>query len=139
MLNVQDDATVDVAGTIEPFPSGQINLQGGSLVADEITLQSGGQFNFTGGRLAVDNFLGNLVNDGGTLAPGGSPGITNVSGLFDQNSGALEIEIFSGGATPTPGVAFDQVMAGSVQLGGTLEIIPGDGYQPAARRFLPNY
>jgi T5SS/PEP-CTERM-associated repeat protein len=131
MLNIQEGATVDVAGTIEPFPSGQINLQGGSLVADEITLQTGSQFNFTGGRLAVDSLVGNLVNQGGTLAPGGSPGISNVSGLFDQNAGTLEIEIFAGGATPSPGIDFDQLLADSVELGGALEILLGDDYQPA--------
>jgi T5SS/PEP-CTERM-associated repeat protein len=131
MLNIQEGAVVDVAGTMEPFPSGQINLQGGSLIADEITLQSGGQFNFTAGRLAVDNFVGNLLNNGGTLAPGGSPGITDVSGLLDQNDGTLEIEIFAGGATPMPGVDFDQVLAGSVQLDGALQIIADEGYQPA--------
>jgi T5SS/PEP-CTERM-associated repeat protein len=130
MLNIQDGAAVDVAGTIEPFPSGQINLQGGSLAADEITLESGGQFNFSGGRLAVDDFVGNLVNDGGTLAPGGSPGITDVSGLFNQSAGALEIEIFAGGAAPAPGVDFDQLVAESVQLGGALQIIPDEAYQP---------
>lgn len=130
-LNIQDGATADIDGTLEPFTKGQINLQGGTLVADEITLQSGGQFNFTGGRLAVENFDGDLENDGGTLVPGQSAGIANVSGRFGQSNGALEVEIFNGGLLPVPGVDYDQLLADSVELGGALVILVDDDYQPA--------
>lgn len=130
-LNVQAGGLVDVTGTIEPFAAGQVNLQGGELRAGEITLASGGGFTMTGGRLATDTFTGNLANDGGTLAPGPSAGITNITGQYDQNAGALEIEIFGGGGAATPGVDFDQLVADSISLGGVLDIVANANYQPA--------
>lgn len=127
-LNVQSGATVEVSGTIEPFAAGQVNVSGGKLRATEISLASGGGFSLTGGQLSVDAFAGNLVNDGGAVAPGQSAGITNVAGIFDQNAGSLEIEIFGGGTTP--GVDFDQLNADTAELGGVLDIIADSNYVP---------
>jgi T5SS/PEP-CTERM-associated repeat protein len=129
-LNITDDARVNVTGTLEPFNQGEVNLQSGSLTATEITLASGGSFHFTGGRLSTESFLGDLVQQGGTLAPGQSPGVTQVSGSYQQDAGALEIELMAGGTNPTAGVDFDQLIADSIVLGGDLQIVLGAGYQP---------
>jgi hypothetical protein len=85
-------------------------------------------FDFTSGRLAVGTFLGDLANDGGTLAPGSSAGITAVSGTYTQAAtGTLEMEI--GGLSP--GSGHDQLnVTGTATLAGTLDLSLIDGYVP---------
>ena len=63
---------------------------------------------------------------------GSSPGITNVTGNYDQLDGAIEIEIFSGaGGSPVAGTDFDQLTADSATLSGTLDLVADPGYSPA--------
>jgi outer membrane autotransporter protein len=64
-----------------------------------------------------------LVNDGGSIAPGRGIGTTNVAGNITLERGALVIDVRRG--------ASDTLRAsGDVRLGGTLRIEPYDGYQP---------
>ena len=71
-----------------------MTLTDGVIHAGTLFLVSGGSFDFAGGTLHVDDFNGNLVNEGGTLAPGHSLGTTAVSGHYTQQAAAeLEIEI----------------------------------------------
>jgi T5SS/PEP-CTERM-associated repeat protein len=95
VLNIQNGGRVDVANEMKLYGAGTVNLTGGSLNADTIdTTTSGAQFNFTGGTLAVVTFNGDLVNRGGTLAPGSSPGLTTVNGNYSQDiNSTLAIEI----------------------------------------------
>lgn len=57
--------------------TGTVNLTAGVMTANTINLDAGA-FNFTGGRLAVETFHGTLNQEGGTLAPGLSPGTTQA-------------------------------------------------------------
>lgn len=101
--------------------NGTYNLQGGKLQAGTIDTVNAGtaNFNFTGGTLAVGTFIGNLANNGGTLAPGASPGTTLVQGDYTQGAtGILSIEL---GGTGTGQFDVLQV-TGTAALGGTLDV-----------------
>jgi hypothetical protein len=90
----------------------------------------GGTFQFAAGRLSVDSFVGNLVNGGGTIAPGASPGLTAVQGDFTQvDGGRLEIEL--GGRAPA--TEFDRLtVTGGATLAGALDVSLIGGFVPAA-------
>jgi len=104
--------------TISDF--GEYTLAGGVLDATNITVESGNVFNFDGGTLAVNTFNGDLVNKGGTLAPGSSPGKTQINGNYTQASdGILEVEI--GGLKQ--GVEYDWLnITGNATLDGALDV-----------------
>lgn len=111
--------TVQQAMTLEQNAgsSGVYNLSGGTLNATDIFLNTGA-FNFTGGVLIVDTFTGNLVNNGGTLAPGNSPGTTRVIGDYTQLAGSYEVEIAGSGAGE-----YDVLdITGTATLGGSLDV-----------------
>lgn len=122
-----DDAVV-VGGT--PTSAGTLNLSGGTLSTPLLAKGAASQFNFTGGTLHADVVDFDLVNNGGTIAPGRappegwSPGGTTINGDLHINSGALDIEL----ASPA---SYDAVtVAGSVGLGGDLLIDLLDGFVP---------
>lgn len=98
---------------------GFYNLNGGTLHAANITVNNGGTFNFNGGTLAVGQFTGNLTNLGGTLAPGNSPGTTNIVGNYIQsNAGKFAVEIGGTGMGQ-----FDSLhVSGTASLDGTLKV-----------------
>ena len=106
---------------------GTVQLRSGVVDANAITTMNGGALDFDGGTLHVDAFNGNLLNEGGTLAPGHSAGATAVSGNYTQRVGArLEVEI--------SGVIAGQwdtlAIGGNAVLDGTLEIKLIDGFEP---------
>jgi hypothetical protein len=72
------------------------------------------------GTLAVGQFTGNLVNNGGTLAPGNSPGTTNITGNYTQSAaGIFAVEI--GGLLA--GTEYDVLnVSGTTSLDGTLNV-----------------
>ena len=132
---ITGDLSIVTAGPIYDFPPlyGEYTLAGGKLDAASITVESGNTFNFTGGTLAVDNFNGNLVNNGGTLAPGSSPGTTHITGNYSQsNNGVFAVEIGGTGLGEFDVLDVD----GMATLGGSLEVtlfdLLGDG------EFLPS-
>lgn len=98
----------------------EYTIAGGSLDATNITVENGNSFNFNGGTLAVDNFTGNLVNNGGTLAAGDSPGTTHINGDYTQLiAGIFGVEI--GGLLQ--GSEYDWLnITGNATLGGTLDV-----------------
>ena len=51
-----------------------LSLSGGELSAETLSKGAGGSFGFTGGKLHADVVNFDLVNDGGTLAPGNQHG-----------------------------------------------------------------
>jgi hypothetical protein len=93
------DTLVDASTTASPLASlsvtnGTLRIESGA----EVSLASGGTFDFTAGRLSVNGFSGDLINDGGILAPGPlsqqqGAGSTTIVGDYDQNNGVLEIEV----------------------------------------------
>jgi hypothetical protein len=113
--------------------SGTYNLQGGLLKADTINFGSGTYaFNFTGGTLSVGTFNGNLVQTGGILAPGNSPGKTTVIGDYTLGPAAtFNAEFKAPGITP--GVDFDWLdVTGTAYLDGTVALSFLDGFVPSA-------
>lgn len=115
-----------------------INLSGGTFTADTVREAAGGDLNLSGaGRLAINHFEGALSQTGGTLLSGSSAGITNVTGAYNLSGGALEIELFSGGASPMAGVDFDQLTAGSASLGGELQVLLDSEYTPMPGDLFP--
>ncbi|MGD9721357.1 MAG: beta strand repeat-containing protein [Pirellulales bacterium] len=116
---------------------GTLNFQGGSLSADTIERGTGvAAFNWLGGKLGVGTFGSpartfDLNNQGsGTLAPGESPGGTDVFGIYRQGSAATyQAEL--GGTTPI--TQYDQVKVSSqAQLAGALDIQLYNGFSPAS-------
>src|SRR5262249_32019190 len=73
--------------------TGTLNLSGGKLTTKVLDEGDGGTFNFTGGVLSAQTVGFDLVNNGGTIAPGESPGMTHVMGDLTLTSGTLEIEV----------------------------------------------
>src|SRR5262249_44813186 len=126
-LEINSGATVSVHDSVI-FPNGTIQLQGGTLDASTVSFQgAGGQFKWTGGTLHVAIFQGNLVNQGGTLAPGHSAGLTTVVGNYTQQvAGKLDIEI--GGQS-----AFDNDLVsvtGAASLAGQLQLSTLNNFVP---------
>jgi hypothetical protein len=126
--------TIDVGGeadvdqTMAIWNTGTVNLDGGTIRANTINHTLGGTFSISNGRLSVENFQGDLAIQGGTLAPGDSPGMTHVTGGYSQDAAStLEIEI--GGLAV--GSEFDQVIVtNSALLDGTLIVQLTDEFTP---------
>ena len=83
-----------------------------------------GTFNFTGGTLHADTVNFDLENNGGTIAPGNSISNTLVAGDLTLTSGAVEIELSS------EDHADSLLVDGEVLLGGSLNLVPIDGFTP---------
>jgi T5SS/PEP-CTERM-associated repeat protein len=129
-LDINPGGLVKVTQNTAIFPNGIVRLQGGTLDASSISFQgAGGQFQFTGGTLHVGNYNGNLLNQGGKLAPGHSAGLTTVVGNYTQQAaGELNMEI--GGPS-----AFDNDIVnvlGTASLSGELQLALINGFAPEA-------
>jgi hypothetical protein len=110
------NTAVEIGGT--PTSTGTLNLSGGTLVTPQLSKSAASSFNFTGGTLHADVVNFNLTNNGGTIAPGLSPGETVVNGDLTLAGGLLEIEI--GGKQSGQ---FDHLeVHGVTHLGGTLKV-----------------
>ncbi|MEM9345126.1 MAG: PEP-CTERM sorting domain-containing protein [Planctomycetota bacterium] len=114
------------------FDDATYNLSGGSLDlnGNDIVLGSGPdiEFNFTGGEIRdVGTFAGTLQQDGGTLAPGNSPGITTITEDYNLNAGTIAIEL----AGLIRGTEHDVVVIdGTLNLGANseLDVMSIDGF-----------
>jgi len=118
---------VDEAVLVGAHPSAQgtLSLSGGVLSTPYLR---GGNaddtFSFTGGVLHADTIEIDVVNNGGTIAPGNSIGQTYVAGSLQLAAGSLQIEL----ASPT---AADTLLAEDlVMLGGNLSISTLGGFTP---------
>jgi hypothetical protein len=108
---------------------GAFNQSGGAAAFKSVTVSPGGSYHFTGGSLQIGTFIGDLVNNGGTLCPGTSPGLTEIQGSFTQLAGALEVEL--GGLLA--GDEYDRlVVTDRMDLGGDLNVVLYGGFQPHA-------
>lgn len=109
---------------------GTYELSGGTLLAGSVSVGPGGTFTFNGGTLQVGTFTGDLVNIGGTVAPGGSVGTTTVDGDYTQLAGGtLAVEL--GGTAP--GSEHDALqVTGAATLDGTLAISLVGSFEPVA-------
>ena len=128
-LNVTDDGMINVSGTTTIAANGTLLQSAGVLTTAILDNTAGGLLTFTGGTMHVETFNGDLVNDGGILAPGNSPGNTTVNGNYTHTSaGTLEIEI--GGLVASDD--YDQlIVEGLTDLsGGTLDLLLLDDFEP---------
>ncbi|GMU23348.1 MAG: hypothetical protein AMXMBFR13_34270 [Phycisphaerae bacterium] len=127
--------------------TGTVEVRTGTLSFERDYLQTAGLTFLNGGNLAMSGapvkpmqihggtlrgagmITGTVQNTGGSLEPGGSPGILNVTGAYTQAAGAtLRIEL----AGSAPGSGHDQLtVTGTAQLAGALVIGQPDGYVPA--------
>jgi pectate lyase len=109
--------------------AGTYALQGGVLDVGTLSRGTvGGTFSFTGGTLHADTVNFDLVNAGGTLAPGNSPGLLRVNGNLTLSSGTLQIELAGTARAST----FDAIdVSGVATLGGSLQIQPLGSFVPA--------
>lgn len=129
------------SGTVK----GTFNFTGGTLKAATITPGSGNgsnvgdvaKFNWTGGTLHVDTFAMTLDQNGGILAPGNSPGMSIITGDYNQanlNSATYEVELNGfdqGDQTLADGFGYDFVdVAGNAVLDGILKAVLLDGFMP---------
>ena len=138
VLNVLDNGLVNASNTLKVWETGTLNLDGGVLLAETIDHTGGGTFDFLDGTLGVGTFEGHLIQNGGRLVIGNSPGITNVTGLYEQQGGSIQIEVLSnGGGSPIAGTDFDQLTADSAVLSGTLDLIVDAGYSPVLGDTFP--
>jgi hypothetical protein len=122
----QTGGTTTVLQTMTVDAGGTYTLSGGTL--DAGTIDVDGTFSFVGGTLSVDELQGDLTNTGGLLSPGNSPGLTAITGDYDQQiAGALLIELAGLNAVSE----YDQVqVGGTATLGGTLDVDLLYGYVP---------
>ncbi len=105
---------------------GVLRLTGGALeTPDLMKVGAGGELDFTGGVLQASRVGFDLVDRGGTIAPG--PGIarTEVRADLAIVRGALAIDV----AGP---LADEVTVAGIVHLGGALEVHAATGFSPRA-------
>jgi T5SS/PEP-CTERM-associated repeat protein len=129
-LRIQPGGTVIVAGETALVPGATVFLEGGTLDTGSVSFTGGGTFNFVSGTLHVGAFGADLVNQGGTLAPGHSAGSTTINGLYAQQpGGTLEVEIGGIG----PGTTHDLVSITSLAaISGQLQLGLLDSFVPAA-------
>jgi len=81
--------------------TGTYNLEGGVLNASDKIIEAGfagADFNFTGGTLMnVGKFAATLEQQGGTLAPGASPGTMEIDLDYLLSAGTYQVEIDTSG------------------------------------------
>ncbi len=124
---ISTDKGVAVGGTFTVASTGNVTLDGGTLNTGT-TDATAGSFNWVSGTYGTGTHVGSLSNAGGTLSPGNSPGLTEVTGDYDQGpAGSLLIEILG----TTAASQYDVVdVTGSATLDGLLEVVLLDGYIP---------
>ncbi len=115
-LMVEQQLTIGVSATVE--------LAGGELYTTALSKQPGGVFDLTGGTLHAGVVDFDLVNQGGTIAPGSSVGTTHVQGDLTLDDGTLDIEFASNRSGDF--VRVD----GTLTLGGALRIALLDDFTP---------
>jgi len=118
------------------FSGGYLQTAGATILAGGAISMSGSSLTLQGGVLSgAGAITGSVVNNGGQVSPGTSPGILNITGGYTQTpAGVLNIEI--GGVTV--GTQFDQLkIGGSATLGGTLNVSLINSFVPAVGNTFP--
>ncbi len=128
--NVTNAGTIDVqAGTLDFSTAPFVQTAGAFSIAAGANAASNGAVDFQGGALmGGGTFTGNVLNSGGTVKPGTSPGALTIDGNYTQGaSGSLDVEL----AGLTAGTQFDQLnVTGTASLGGTLNVALLSPYVP---------
>jgi T5SS/PEP-CTERM-associated repeat protein len=131
-MTVADGATANVGQTLRIWDRAGLNLTGGILKSPTVDHTHGGQFDFTAGRLEVVDFQGTLQNNGGTLAPGNSVAVSNITGNYVQaDEATLEIELAGDDNSDPLNPNYDRLDVGQIAvLDGTLELLLRDNFLP---------
>ena len=139
VVNLNSNTIVDVAsGSVLEF-NNRLNLNGnnlsqtgmGTLAINSVVNADGGSVNAAAGVLTGNGTIeGDLVNSGGSVSPGNSPGILQVRGDYSQGPDAnLLIEI----AGTLAEVEHDVLrVSGTASLDGTLIVDVLLGFDPQA-------
>ncbi len=116
------------ADRINIWSTGILFINGGVVNARVIDNRFTGQLDFAAGTLSTEKIFGSLVNVGGILSPGNSPGLLTISGDYTQQTNAsMLIEL--GGITPE--TEYDVVeVDGTATLDGTLDVVLYNGFIP---------
>ncbi len=115
-LNGTGELTIDDKGSL-------FVMDGGTVTATGITVDTGGLLNGQGG-----NIIGTVFNVGGTVTPGDATGTLSINGDYSQRSGVLLFEIDGFGPTQ-----FDHLLISGLAniSGGFIDIEFGNGFVPA--------
>jgi len=97
----------------------------------------GGTIQVQSGTLAGNGSIGGAVVNAAGVAPGDSPGILTIDGMYDQTaSGTLEIELDANGGLP--GTDYDRLAISlAATLDGTIDIQLDAGYTPTIGDAFP--
>lgn len=89
---ISTDKGVVIGGTFTVAATGTVTLDGGTLNTGT-TDATAGSFNWISGTYGTGTHVGSLTNTAGILSPGNSPGLTQVTGDYDQSpaSGAMSV------------------------------------------------
>jgi len=127
MVGIASGGTLDTRGSNYVQTAGVTNVNG-------VLSTAPGLVDIRGGTLSGAGAVVGDVKNGGTVAPGNSPGILLVTGNYTQTSaGLLDIEI--GGLAA--GSGYDQLRVfGDASLAGTLDVDLIDSFAPTADAFF---
>jgi fibronectin-binding autotransporter adhesin len=129
--NVINNGTININyGTKFPTPSATFIQNSGTtdLEANLNLTGSAGTLDLAGGTLkGTGTLTGQLQNDGGTVAPGNSPGVLTVTDFTQGAGGTLAMEV---GGTIVGSEDDRLVVTGNASLGGTLALTPLFGFVP---------
>jgi len=93
-VTVENDGNLNVGGTIYISEngtggSGTLTVRGGGqITATSVVVNEGGTLNGSAGSV-----IGDVILEGGTLAPGNSPGYMEIYGDLIVNQGVIDLEI----------------------------------------------
>jgi len=126
-LTIQNGGVLTANAIQSVQPTGRITLDGGSLTAESLFAPAA-NFTFLDGELQVQTFVGPLIQDGGSIVIGTSPGEMQLSGSYVQNGGVLEIELAE---ADLAGAEYDLLsITGGASLAGGLDVSLLDGFTP---------
>ena len=117
-LHLWGDSTLDVSQDGTAI----VGSSEGSATEGTLLIAASGIVSGTG------TIVGDVIVDGGILAPGASPGVLSINGnLLIENSSRLVMEI--GGRTA--GIGYDQLkIAGDLQIAGVIQLGFVNGFSP---------
>lgn len=130
-IQVRQRSVADVRGELKVWPGSSVSVEGGTLAANRMYVESGAEFKITDGTIQLDEYEGvDLLQRGGTIAPGPGANKSLILTNFTQRGGATTaIEI---GGTEA-GESYDRVaIDGNAIIDGTLQLSLIDGFVPAA-------
>jgi len=128
--NISSGATVEFNNRLSLNGNTLMKTGGGTLAINNKVLTAGGTVDCQQGTcIGTGTVSGNLNNSGGTVSPGNSPGVWEVTGDYVQGTdGSLLMEI---GGTAA-GVDHDLLkVGGNAELVGQLDVILIDKFQPS--------